>query len=705
MLSLQFPDANYLSESKQKAIEDARTAQAIVVKECAEANRNLPPYELQELIGKGSFGRVYKASGGKQGQTVAVKVISIEDGDTVEPRGADTLSDVVKEVNTLKALSNSGAKNINAVVDTLLVGHSVWMVTEYCAGGSVASLMRPTSGLAEKWIIPILREVAEALYWVHKQGIIHRDIKCANVLITEAGGVQLCDFGVAGIMETKFDKRHTVTGTLHWMAPELFDSSVAYGSEVDIWAFGSMAYEIASGLPPNATQRINIQQFGSYLKQYTPRLEGDQFSDRLKDIVAFCLVEDPSHRPPIEDIQNHPYIFDTDEEYPTVSLSKLVTDYKLWEAQGGSRQSLFSAGGAQGPSRDPSPCRLSGWEFSGFAESNFDDSNQLTLTSPGRIRPSDVHDSSLEDTPTQSHRRRRPPPNTPELKAPLEKIFDPHTLSKYDDNSRAFYGKITLSPVSEAPVQDSESSRDSLIDLDAAERPASIYIDMDTIKPALRPLSTDFSEYIESTRRRTQDWTFPGVTSASTTSSIPGMDSPRYNFMNSDMNNDMNNEDSLSNNSSPPAEPYQYADSPVPSFEQPPNRDSSLSLIDLDACLLGEVIESGSPTQGPYSRYSGSVSSSAALHFDYDSTTTQSPSLYIDSDMDSTPSLSRQHSGLQSTPTTPGERSDIQWASSGLGILQLDDLFSSLPPCQGIPPYRFFRASPPKTTSRWNSSG
>jgi serine/threonine protein kinase len=95
--------------------------------------------------------------------------------------------------------------------------------------------MRPTGGLTERWIIPILREVAEAVYWVHKQGVIHRDIKCANVLITEVGGVQLCDFGVAGVLATKFDKRSTVTGTLHWMAPELFDSTVSYGSEVDIW--------------------------------------------------------------------------------------------------------------------------------------------------------------------------------------------------------------------------------------------------------------------------------------------------------------------------------------------------------------------------------------------------------------------------------------------------------------------------------------
>jgi serine/threonine protein kinase len=92
-------------------------------------------------------------------------------------------------VKTLKLLRYSGAKNINNIVDALLVGYSIWMITEYCAGGSVTSLIRPTGGLAERWIIPILREVAEALYWVYRKGVIHRDIKCANVLVTESGAV------------------------------------------------------------------------------------------------------------------------------------------------------------------------------------------------------------------------------------------------------------------------------------------------------------------------------------------------------------------------------------------------------------------------------------------------------------------------------------------------------------------------------------
>ena len=313
MTTVQLPPPEL--STKQKAVQDAQRVQASIEEECSVSGKAPPPYTLDELIGKGTFGRVYKATS-NSGRAVAVKIISIEEGDILDPKRSDTFGDILKEVNTLKLLGTSGAKNVNVVIDALLFGQTMWMVTELCAGGSVATLMRPTGGLPEKWIVPILREVAVAIYWVHKQGIIHRDIKCANILVTDSGQVQLCDFGVAGIIESRFDKRSTVTGTLQWMAPELFDSQVSYGTEVDIWAFGSLAYEVATGLPPNATTAIDPAKFGTYLKQHVPRLEGDQHSARLKDLVAYCMINDPKKRPPIELVQIHPYIYDTEKDYP-----------------------------------------------------------------------------------------------------------------------------------------------------------------------------------------------------------------------------------------------------------------------------------------------------------------------------------------------------------------------------------------------------
>ncbi|KAK4144938.1 kinase-like domain-containing protein [Dichotomopilus funicola] len=534
-LQVRFPD---MSTTKQKAIEDAKKMQAIVEEDCGKAGKDVPPYQLQELIGKGNYGRVYKATDVNTKALVAVKIINIEEGDTLNPKLADTYSEFMHEFSALKMLSESGAKNINLTLDALPVGQAMWMVTEYCAGGSVATLMKPTApgGLQEKWIIPIVREVAEAIYWVHKEGIIHRDIKCANVLVTEAGSVQLCDFGVAGIVESKLDKRTTFIGTLNWMAPELFDPEPAYSTPVDIWAFGSLVYELASGFPPNVMAGFNVQQLGQYIKHHAPRLEGD-YSDQIKDLVAFCLVEDPAKRPTIQEIQQHPFIFGTSAVYPAASLANLVKAYKLWEGQGGIRRSLFTPVGVQGPSDYASSEPPSDeWNFS----TTVDFDRQVMNTDARAVF--DVYGSNVDfeydeqtSRPAKPKPRRRPPP--PQLqphKAPLEKVFDPNTISNYEDNSRAYYGRApplpmttTTTTTSDLPLRDDSlhsTLRESLIDLDASLHDGgdlSQFVDMATIRAGMRVPSDSDDETTDYNRpplsdpadlnpnRRTQEWKFP----------------------------------------------------------------------------------------------------------------------------------------------------------------------------------------------------
>lgn len=604
-LQVRGPD---FSVTKQKALEDAKKMQAIVEDECIKAGKDVPPYILQELIGKGSFGRVYTATQPRSSKLVAVKIIDIEESDTLNPKLADTYSEFLKEINALKLLGEGGAKNVNHVLDALPVGQSMWMVTEYCAGGSVATLMKPTApgGLQEKWIIPILREVAEAVYWVHKQGIIHRDIKCANVLITETGEVQLCDFGVSGVIETKFDKRSTFIGTPHWMAPELFDQSASYGTEVDIWAFGSMVFEIASGLPPNVFAGVDVTQLGSYIKQHTPRLEGDKYSEPLKDLVSFCLVEDPNSRPTIEEVQRHPYIFNTSAAYPTSSLAMLVKAFKVWEAQGGSRKSLFAFGGAMGPSdSDLSSTSLANDEWNFSTTVDFD---QRVMNNTDAQAVYDVYGANIDFAsdaddefirPTKPKSRRRPPPQLPVMRAPLEKVFDPNTISNYEENARAYYGKPIPPPQSDLPLRDDSyhaTLRESLIDLDASLHGSELsrFVDMDTIRGPRQSTDYDISDVQDFARppnsdpetlqnnRKTQEWKFPSM--APPASANPEVS--RFPF----------NEDSFSSNpgsanrppllhhpTDPVGLPSQGYDLMVPRVQD--NRASMSSLIDLDESL------------------------------------------------------------------------------------------------------------------------
>ncbi|ATZ51128.1 hypothetical protein BCIN_06g05600 [Botrytis cinerea B05.10] len=534
---------------KTKAIEDARLMQASVIEAATKLGKEPPKYALIELIGKGSFGRVYKGKDMVSAAIVAVKIIDIEESDTINPKNANSYAEFLKEITALKTLSENKARNINHVIEALPVGQAMWMITEYCGGGSVATLMKPTApgGLQEKWIIPILREVAEAIKWVHEAGIIHRDIKCANVLITEEGGVQLCDFGVAGTMETKVDKRSTVIGTPHWMAPELFDAVPSYGKEVDIWAFGCMAYEISTGLPPNAMSRLPFDRLGSLIKQHAPRLEGGDYSDELRDLVAFCLEEFPSERPSIDRVQNHHYILNTSSKYPMSSLSHLVRAFKLWEDHGGSRKSLFMLGGAQAPSEFSSTALSDDeWNFSTTAA--FEQEVRRKSTAQDVY---DVYGSGVEfdagfpqetaRPPPQKGRRRPPPEALAPSRGPLEKIFDPNTLSSYEDNVRNHYGRPYLPPTSDLPPVPSRSDlplrddtaqtsiRDTMIDLGGhdVETGISVFPDMDTIKAGRRVREEPDEDYMTTLpdfsrpalsdpadinpNRRTREWKFPAM--------------------------------------------------------------------------------------------------------------------------------------------------------------------------------------------------
>ncbi|GJN68567.1 serine/threonine-protein kinase nak1 [Purpureocillium lilacinum] len=685
-LQVRWPE---MSGTKQRALEDAKKMQRAVTEECAKSGREPPQYQLSELIGKGSFGRVYKATSQKSGELVAVKIIDIEESDTANPKLTDTYGDLLKEINALKLLSDSGAKNVNQVIEALPVGHSMWMITEYCAGGSVATLMRPTApgGLQEKWIIPILREVAEAMYWVHRQGIIHRDLKCANVLVTEVGDVQLCDFGVAGVIETKFDKRSTFIGTPHWMAPELFDQSTSYGTEIDIWAFGAMVYEIASGLPPNVTDGMDLARLGNRLKQQTPRLEGDQYSAGLKDLIAYCLQPDPTKRPVIEQVQRHPYIFNTEDAYPTSTLRHLVRAFKLWEAQGGDRRSLFAPGGAQGLS-DVSSAALANDEWSFSTTAAFD---QQVFDDGGAQDVYDVYGSNVdfsqqpfEETsrPPKSKGRRRPPPHLPSVKAPLEKVFDPNTISNYEDNSRAYYGKPFMAPVSDLPLRDESAPaadvRESLIDLDASLHGSDLsqFVDLDTIKAGDPRASTDYdfgdaSHYVKAplsdpadvnNNRRTQDWKFP--TMAPPASANPEMF--RFPFTDDSSTPDTGRPPLLHQQTEPLQTSMVFGDlaSSKPSSV---NRASVGSLIDLDMSFPDSATDYTRPSTSHSDV--GSISGSevggafelekhASLYVT--SNTVREPSIYVSDDSEYATALADVRSGH----TSDGEHSQHQFETN-----------------------------------------
>ncbi|KAG5440647.1 hypothetical protein PCK2_000235, partial [Pneumocystis canis] len=118
----------------------------------------------------------------------------------------------------------------------------------------------------------------------------------ANILVTNDGRVQLCDFGVAAQLSANNFKRSTFVGTPYWMAPEVITEGVSYNFKADIWSLGITVYEIATGNPPFADQEP-MRAIILIPRSPPTRLEGSQFSSHLKEFVAICLNEDADERP------------------------------------------------------------------------------------------------------------------------------------------------------------------------------------------------------------------------------------------------------------------------------------------------------------------------------------------------------------------------------------------------------------------------
>ncbi|KAL6452320.1 KIC1 Serine/threonine-protein kinase KIC1 [Candida maltosa Xu316] len=286
-------------------------------------------YKRTEVIGRGKFGVVYKAINKQTKQIVAIKVLNL---DTDE----DELVDVQQEIQFLTELKN--VPNITHYYGSILNDTKLWIIMDYCAGGSLRTLLK-AGVFEERYIGIVVRELLVTLSAVHKLGVIHRDLKAANVLISKEGNVQLCDFGVATKLTSNSSKRTTMAGTPYWMAPEVIRTGDSYNSKADIWSLGITIYEIATGNPPYCDKDASWAM-QLILKSTPPRLEGREFSSALKECIALCLDENPEERPCADELMKCK-LMKMYKNYPNVILKEVISRYLLWRDKNSSRDSVF----------------------------------------------------------------------------------------------------------------------------------------------------------------------------------------------------------------------------------------------------------------------------------------------------------------------------------------------------------------------------
>ncbi|KAJ6630840.1 hypothetical protein B0H10DRAFT_1774199 [Mycena sp. CBHHK59/15] len=260
------------------------------------------------LIGAGSFGKVYLGMDASNGLLMAVKQVELPTGSAPnQERKKSMLSALEREIELLKDLQH---ENIVQYLYSSLDDDYLNIFLEYVPGGSVTALLRNYGAFEETLVKNFVRQILEGLNYLHERDIIHRDIKGANILVDNKGGIKISDFGISKKVEDNLltgnrVHRPSLQGSVFWMAPEVVKQS-GHTRKADIWSVGCLVVEMLTGEHPWATltQMQAIFKIGSSAK---PTIPSDISSD-AQDFLLRTFELDHEARPSAAELLQHPWV-------------------------------------------------------------------------------------------------------------------------------------------------------------------------------------------------------------------------------------------------------------------------------------------------------------------------------------------------------------------------------------------------------------
>jgi eukaryotic-like serine/threonine-protein kinase len=251
---------------------------------------NLGAYTVTAFIGKGGMGEVYKGVHSVMGRECAIKVLPLRKATP------ESIANFNREVRTQAQLDHP---NLVRAYDAGRDGNTHYLVVEYVPGVDLRKLVRTQGRLSQQQAASVILQAAGGLEYAHKRGLVHRDIKPGNILVTPGGIAKVSDLGLAGyIHDAENDPRSgKIVGTADYLAPEHIRSPNDISHLADIYALGcTLYYAVCGKVPfPGGTARDKARRHQTDTPWHPRRFNAD-LNEEFVEVIADMMDKDPKTR-------------------------------------------------------------------------------------------------------------------------------------------------------------------------------------------------------------------------------------------------------------------------------------------------------------------------------------------------------------------------------------------------------------------------
>ncbi|KAK3146342.1 hypothetical protein QOZ80_3BG0264890 [Eleusine coracana subsp. coracana] len=292
-----FTGTSSLSTTNDDDASSTNTEAMFIISPNGKFKRKIKSWMRGALLGSGSFGMVYEGIS-DEGAFFAVKEVSLLD------QGSNAQQSILALEQEIALLSQFEHENIVQYYGTDKEESKLYIFIELVTQGSLSSLYQKYK-LRESQVSAYTRQILNGLVYLHERNVVHRDIKCANILVHANGSVKLADFGLAKEM-SKINMLRSCKGSVYWMAPEVINPKKTYGPSADIWSLGCTVLEMLTReIPfPNVEWTNAFFMIGRGERPPIP----NSLSKEAQDFIGQCVRVDPEKRPSAAQLLEHPFV-------------------------------------------------------------------------------------------------------------------------------------------------------------------------------------------------------------------------------------------------------------------------------------------------------------------------------------------------------------------------------------------------------------